>query len=225
MQNNSISVNNNVLTDEVKYNGETLLTYQIEYPSLVSDTMNMCMARINRYFRNRADGLARHAEGELFRAAVEQYKGDMAHGYPVRVFDVVEAYEVKYIGDCALSVMTDRFIFTGGAHGDTVRSSQNINLGGCTSIALGQLISCPTDYISYILSAVDSQIKKEPDIYFHNYAELALKNFNKNSFYLTDEGIVIYYQQYDIAPYSSGIREFFIPYGGCVFSPEVLCRP
>ncbi|WP_010296535.1 RsiV family protein [Clostridium senegalense] len=34
---------------------------------------------------------------------------------------------------------------------------------------------------------------------------------NQN-FYLTNEGVVVFYDLYDIAPYVAGIREFKVPY-------------
>ena len=40
------------------------------------------------------------------------------------------------------------------------------------------------------------------------------KGVNENqAYYLNRDGIIVYFQQYEIAPYSSGIREFKIPYG------------
>ena len=43
-----------------------------------------------------------------------------------------------------------------------------------------------------------------------NYAKLVIENFNFEQFYLIDNNIAIFYQQYDIAPYSSGIPVFYI---------------
>jgi hypothetical protein len=43
--------------------------------------------------------------------------------------------------------------------------------------------------------------------------QLVNENLKVNNFYLTKEGVVIYFQQYDIAPYSSGLPTFVIPYG------------
>ncbi|MFU2363539.1 MAG: RsiV family protein, partial [Clostridiales bacterium] len=37
-----------------------------------------------------------------------------------------------------------------------------------------------------------------------------METINFDSYYLTPKGIVIYFQQYDIAPYSSGLPEFLI---------------
>ena len=36
--------------------------------------------------------------------------------------------------------------------------------------------------------------------------------FNENNFYFNDNGIVIYFQSYEIAPYASGSPEFNISY-------------
>jgi hypothetical protein len=55
---------------------------------------------------------------------------------------------------------------------------------------------------------------------YDDYKPLIIKNFDKSSFYLSPEGITIYYQQYDIAPYSSGIAEFTIPYSIIGWRPD-----
>lgn len=46
--------------------------------------------------------------------------------------------------------------------------------------------------------------------YFENYCELVLETFRLENYYIIPNGIVIYFQQYDIAPYSSGIPIFYI---------------
>ena len=49
-------------------------------------------------------------------------------------------------------------------------------------------------------------------IYFEDYCKLVLDSFNPEQFYLVPRGntydLVIYFQQYDIAPYSTGIPTF-----------------
>jgi len=63
-----------------------------------------------------------------------------------------------------------------------------------------------------ILKEINRQILDNKEIYFEDACNLVLETFNPDSFYLVPEGIVIYFQQYDIAPYSSGIRTFLIKY-------------
>jgi hypothetical protein len=51
-----------------------------------------------------------------------------------------------------------------------------------------------------------------PGIYFDDYKKLIVENFNPQSFIITPDSLDFYYQQYDIAPYASGIIVFSIPY-------------
>jgi hypothetical protein len=90
-------------------------------------------------------------------------------------------------------------------------------------LKLAQLVRCPPNYKTYILNIVKEQIEQDPSIYFEDYEKLISQTFNKNNFYCTPDGIIVYYQQYDIAPYSSGIREFLIKYNNCVIDPKQTC--
>lgn len=59
---------------------------------------------------------------------------------------------------------------------------------------------------------IEQQIAKRiinnPSSYFNNYVSLIKKTFNTENFYLRANQFVIYFQQYDIAPYYTGIPEF-----------------
>lgn len=223
MAENCLSVKMIVLRDKLKYNGETLLTYKIEYPEFCSSCYRLCLAKVNEFIRRKALEYRKYCETELFCMAVEQYKTDIENNFPIRVYEALLTYEMTYLDTCIISAYFNRYEYTGGAHGNTTRYSQTWNLQRCGLAELYQLVRCPPDYKTYILSVVEKQIEKEPEIYFDNYRELISETFNENSFYCTREGIIVYYQQYDIAPYSSGIREFLIPYGVCVINPQEFC--
>ena len=223
MENQVVSFQNIVLANDLKYNGETLLTYKIEYPGFHSPRFLRCLTRVNRFYRLRAHRFQRYCEARLFPMAVKQYRGDIKNNYPIRVFDAVQTYEVTDSDTCVISLYSDRYEYTGGAHGNTIRSSQTWNLQTCGLFRLRQLLRCPPDYKSFILAVAEAKIMDEPEIYFDNYKKLIAQTFDKDSFYCTTEGIVIYYQQYDIAPYACGIREFLLPYGGCVIDPITSC--
>ncbi len=70
--------------------------------------------------------------------------------------------------------------------------------------------------VNDIFKVIENEIavrqKENPGTYFDDYANLIRGNFDMNAFYLKPCGVVIYYQQYDIAPYASGIPEFFFPF-------------
>ena len=219
-----VSVKKCVLSDKLKYNGEILLTYTIEYPEFCSSAYKMCLRQVNMFYKDKALEFQKYCNSELFNMAIEQYKDDILNGFPIRMFEAMLVYKVTYLCSCIISTYFDKYLYTGGAHGNTVRSSQTWNLRDCQLIKLEQLVRCEPDYKTYILAEVKEQIEQEPDIYFENYEELIAETFNKDSFFCKPKGITVYYQQYEIAPYSSGIREFLIPYGYCVLNPKKLCR-
>jgi len=219
-----ISVKKLVIKNDLIFNGVTLLTYEIEYPEFYSSRFRTCLQNINSFYRNMAFEFKRYCETKLFCMAVEQYKDAIDNNFPVRTFEVMQVYKVTYSHACIISIFFDRYEYTGGAHGNTIRQSQTWNLQKCGQLTLWQLVRCPPNYKSYILSNVEAQISKNPELYFDNYKELIAETFDKRSFYCVPEGLVVYYQQYDIAPYSSGIREFLIPYSSCVINPYKLCR-
>ena len=221
--NDIVSVKKCVIYDTLKYNGEILLTYKIEYPQFCSSCFKACLRHLNMFYMRKALDFQKYCSSELFGMAIEQYKYDTENGFPIMMYEAMEVYEVTYLRSCIISVFFDQYQFTGGAHGNTVRTSQTWKLGECKLLELEQLVRCVPDYKTYILTAIKAQIEKEPEIYFENYEELITEAFNKNSFYCKPQGLVVYYQQYDIAPYSSGIREFLIPYTSCVLNPIKLC--
>jgi hypothetical protein len=224
MEYSNVSVNNIILKDTLVYGETALLSYRIEYPEFSSPEYAGCLNEINRFYKGRAVSFERYCKNRLYRMAVRQYRDDLKYGYPVRAFDIVQVYEVTYMQSCIISLYTDQYEFTGGAHGNTVRKSENWNLDNCRLIRLEQLINCAPDYKSYIMSLIEPEIAKNSDIFFKNYSELIRSTFNKNNFYLAPDGIVVFYQQYDIAPYSSGIREFLLPYSSCITDPLSLCQ-
>ena len=68
---------------------------------------------------------------------------------------------------------------------------------------------------------IEDRLKESPATFFEDYSQLLRNNFHAENFYITPAGLVIYYQQYDIAPYASGIPEFVIPFRNSR-SPEIM---
>jgi len=211
------------IKDEMKFKGVTLLKYKIEYPEFKSAYYQLSLSLINKYYKFKALEYQNHCKNELFKMAVEQYKDDVTNNFPIHVFEALVTYNLTYNSACIISNYFDQYEYTGGAHGNTIRSSQTWNLQSGSKLLLNQLVTCSPDYKAYILSQVREQIQKDTSIYFEDYEKLIVETFNENSFYCTPQGIVIYYQQYDIAPYSSGIREFLLPYSNCVINPAKKC--
>ncbi len=213
----------NVLENDLKYDGKILLNYRIAFPVFSGSRYQMALAVVNEFYKQKALDYQLYLENELFARAVEQYKESIENNFPMNPYEAIVEYRQTYTNACVLSLYFDKYEYTGGAHGNTVRCSQTWNFQRCGKISLEELFCCGPDYRAYIFQQVKAQIEKNPEIYFDNYETLLVDTFNPKSFYCTPCGVVIYYQQYDIAPYSSGIREFLIPYSECVRNPTKIC--
>lgn len=206
------TVKKNILEKELFFDGTLILKYHIEYPSIYLNTPEMGIMNFNVYNKKIAFNLKNEAENELYKEAIELYKYNKANGYPVMVYEIYRNYEITFNNYNIISLYIDEYIYTGGAHGSTIRSSQTWDLVKGNMLPLETFFRNNPYFMINILKEINIQISKQPEIYFDNTCELVLDTFNPKNFYLTPNSIVIYFQQYDIAPYSSGIRTFNINY-------------
>ena len=126
------------------------------------------------------------------------------------IYEIYRNYEITLNADNIISLYIDEYIFSGGAHGNTVRTSQNWELYYNQIIHLEDIYKYNPYFVINILKSINNQISQEKEIYFEDSCILVLNTFNPRNFYLIPGAVVIYFQQYDIAPYSSGIRTFII---------------
>lgn len=115
--------------------------------------------------------------------------------------------EVTYQSDAIISLAITNYQNTGGAHGNVVINFLNFDALTGDSISNSDLFS---DF-----SALESLAKD------HFYKEISDKKedyFEPDNFILpanmglNDEGLILLYNTYEIAPYSSGITEIHIPF-------------
>ena len=201
-------IRKNILEKELKYDNTVILKYHIEYPSIKIDNNRIGEERFNLYNKNLALALQKRSEEELYKDSIEQYKYNKENNYPIMIYEIYRNYEITFNSRNLVSLYADEYIFTGGAHGDTIRTSQNWDFNYNTLLQLYEFYPRNPYFLLGILKNISNQILKNPDIYFEDNCNLVLNTFNPQNFYLTPRGIVVYFQHYDIAPYSSGIPTF-----------------
>lgn len=203
-----MQIEKKILERNLTYDNTIILKYHIEYPQIISsDTIST--RRFNLYNENIALSLQQKAENELFKDAIDLYKFNKKNNYPIMVYEVYQNYKITFNFRNIISLFIDEYTFTGGAHGSTIRTSQTWDLNQGRQIELYQFFNNPY-FILQILRDIKMQIGENPEIYFDDVCCLLIDTFNPCSYYLEPSSIIIYFQQYDIAPYSSGIMEFSI---------------
>ncbi|EES92171.1 DUF3298 and DUF4163 domain-containing protein [Clostridium botulinum] len=130
-------------------------------------------------------------------------------GYELLPYVAYTDYKVSTIKDDFVSFYIDFYELTGGAHGSTLRKSYNIDLKTGKLLTLNDILKDIPNYKDIINKYIYNEISKKPDIYFVD----SFKGITDNiAFTVEKDALVIYFQQYEIAPYSSGIPEFRIPF-------------
>lgn len=212
----SLRVEEGILHQELYYKDSKVMTYTIKYPEFYSEKFTLIADKLSLIYRTKANVIEKTTVKSLYRQAMVEYEQSVAKGFPVRPYELYVEYNISYNKNCTLSLYFDQYEYTGGAHGMTVRTSDTWDLIRSKMMKLRDFFVCDDAYQEYIITNIGLQIARQiaagEDVYFDDYYHLIRENFKPNNFYLVDEGIVIYYQQYDIAPYSSGIRTFIIPF-------------
>lgn len=193
------------LKDSLSYENKKVVEYKVEYPKFSGDLG--CLEKINQYYEEKANAYVKHVRTDLYESEIEQYQNELPQARPT--FEAISTFKVTNTTEDILSLYTDSYEYTGGAHGNTTRDSQNWNLKNCKCLSLEEVFTGDPNYKNTILSTIEKDMSKDKEKYFQE-DNLAENTFNPNNFYMTPKGIVIYYQEYDIAPYVAGIVEFKI---------------
>lgn len=206
------TISQNSLNRMMYYHNIPVLKYRINYPSFTSTCSRHSAPAINHYYM----ALARQKEDyciyELYPQAVEDARYIQTNYPPFRYYEFIIDYSITYNSGCITSLYLDQYTYTGGAHGSTVRISDTWEFSSGRHLQLqdfyGSAPSLYTEIEGQIEAQISCRLKDMPSSYFDDYSTLLRNAFRPESYYLIQNHIVIYYQQYDIAPYAAGIPEF-----------------
>ena len=212
-----VIVREKVLMQDMYYKNNLVMHYTIKYPQFISETYQTIANKLNSLYKTKAVMYEKSNIMNLYQMAMVEYEYSVANNYPIRQFEAFVDYTITYNQNCIVSLYFDQYEYAGGAHGLTVRYSDTWSLCKSKRIELAELFPHRSHYRDYVMQMIDLGIEHELEqnnsMYFENYQQLVKENFKANNFYLTKEGVVIYFQQYDIAPYASGLPTLLIPYG------------
>ncbi|WP_054696397.1 protease inhibitor I42 family protein [Syntrophomonas palmitatica] len=178
----------------------------LDIPVLSGLSNQTVQKRINKLLEN---------DAMTWKAGVEDDFNDYVKecqmaGFPVRPYEMVSKYTVCTKNSAFLSLYVDYYQYTGGAHGQTDRRAYNIDLKTGQVLDLRSLFVTNYDYKTVINKEIRKEIAKDPDNYFTG--KEGFKGITKQQrFYIQDRKLIVYFNQYEIAPYAAGIPEFKIP--------------
>lgn len=125
---------------------------------------------------------------------------------------------VTYSDDKYISLKISKYVFTGGAHGNSENDYYLLNKTTGDTVKLSDLISTSNkDFKALVIKYLQQKIDAAPEGFFESDATAALSysdysSLDKYNFYLTKDGIGIEFGNYEVAPYAAGPQDIVIPY-------------
>ncbi|MFU0799523.1 MAG: DUF3298 DUF4163 domains-containing protein [Xylanivirga thermophila] len=126
-------------------------------------------------------------------------------------YETVTSYEVPFQSDNIISITILFYEYTGGNHGVSKKAAYNFDLNTGEEITLKSIFIDGIGYKEIINNEIEKQISQCKDTSFFTGEDGFTGIHYDQAFYFKDDSIIIYFELYDIAPYSSGIPEFKIP--------------
>ena len=162
-------------------------------------------------------------------AVFEKNYNDFKKDFP----DAPGCWEVELKGDTVMATpkvlfyQLDHYAFTGGAHPNTFRSFHAFNAADGKEIEMADFVADS----SALLKLVEKHFRKteqlsaDADLEKAGYFLLNHRFALPVNYVFTPQGVLFYYNPYEIAAYARGVIKFTIPYqelGDIVRKPEVF---
>ena len=197
-----------------QYRGVVMAEVDISYPQVITKG-SPAGAAISGFYSAAASSYYSYATGDFCSAAVKDYISGRKSNIPFRPYTANKTFEVPYNQNGFLSIYSDIYEFTGGAHGNTERQADTWSLTDGRRMELDDFF---TGYayrniiLNSIAAQIGAQISAGSGVYFDGYLKNVFRYYDEKHYHLTPNGFAMFFPLYTIAPYSSGIVTFVIPY-------------
>lgn len=159
----------------------------------------------------------------------EQLKDAASNDLPptALMYDQTVEPDISFANDQVMSVVSLGYSYTGGAHGNYGYDAHTYNLKTGAEISLADLVQ-PNQLQAFYKRVSTKLLAQNRDLLFPETAtdierfvkgpkatstESQISQFGHiTNWYLTNEGIVFFYNPYEIAPYAAGVQEVTLPF-------------
>lgn len=218
-------IKSQTLKDTFYYRRIPMVAINLSFPQMTGS--DYATLRFNMHYRQRARASFAYARTRLYPQAVRQYQYAVSQDFPFNSYELVQTFEPTYCKRPIISLYYDQYEFTGGAHGNTIRKGDTWDLDRGVRMMLSDLFKPNYDYRNVIIKTIENEAQRRQAagqvLYLDDLSENIIKFYDDENFYLSENGVVIFYPLYTIAPYAAGIQTFTIPW--ILFGENLKFRP
>jgi hypothetical protein len=205
---------NEIKIENIRIDSEdATLIKEIQYPRFTAAD-DKISETINQVIKAAAEAAER--QGEKNAAELAEYGGS-----PNKCGTYFN-YRITYNRNVLLCIVLSDYQYAGGAHGVTIQTAHTFSLSTGEEYALADLMNDGSGHVSHINSFIIKEIENRG----LSGAEITpFSSISENEdYYLSNHGLVIYFQQYEYFPGAAGIQEFQIPYAelSAYLKPDLL---
>jgi len=203
-------------TGEVLDGKKIMVVYDIAVPELDAEGTGFSedvAASVSGYYASKASDLKYYAEIQLAGLAAENAKELEDDFMPLGLY---ADYEIKRNDAMVFSVKRIVSESFGGPSPNNICYAESFVSETGELLVMGDIFTVPSqEYLSRIASWVLEECKKlqsEGYGFYEDFEQSILTTHDNKDFYLTENGICFFWQEYTLAPAAAGILEFEIPY-------------
>lgn len=211
----SVDVEYNTLEKVVKNDiNKDIINISITYPVIKNESNIEALDKINNYYIEFAQNYISDIESEEKEFAQEDFEAANDDNREFMPHEYASTVEIKYQGRL-LSFLNIQYMNTWGAHPNSIQKSDTFDLTTGNKLTLEDVMGKSEDEVKKeILEKVISEIKKvegtDEFYYYETYKDDIESTFNPEDYFLTNDGLCVFYQQYSIAPYVVGFPTFIL---------------
>ncbi len=188
-----------------------VLEIKIEYPVVSGNIPPRFETMFNAGFLRRAREFNDRARSVFYAAAKQRLNFCERFGFSFDFFICSEALTVTLATPHRISLYMDRCVFTGESRQNITRSAMTFSVKDSRRILPPEIFR-GTNVRRTVTEEICRQIRQsDPSVsYLEDAEQRAVSHFNAEHFYLTTDGVCVFYPAGTIAPFDAGIRPFFV---------------
>lgn len=172
--------------------------------------------RIRRFYQLQARSYLRYCENWLFPRAAAEYRHALEVSGPLPCCTAALTYRITCCQEGLWSLHTDSRECLGGRP-EVLRRGDTWDLATGYPLPLTAFFPRREPVRRTLLALAEEEIARQEAAgiarYHDKWRQKLRRSFNRENFFLTPEGLAVFWQMYAIAPAAEGIPTFILPFG------------